>query len=225
MKCYAAYKDSGIEWIGEIPAGWITTSLKRIATYTRGSGIQRGEAVQGGKPCVRYGELYTTYSGTILEPASFIPGALWDASVKLGEDDLVMSLTGETKEDIGPTSVNLSGRTLAVGGDTLVIRPANQDGRFLAYALNSNYTRIQKCLAATGEIIIHLGAVRVGNLAIVLPSLAEQEAIADYLDAKTAEIDALVADCEQEAELLREYRRSLISEAVTGKFKVPGVNA
>ena len=58
---------------------------------------------------------------------------------------------------------------------------------------------------------------------IAVPPLPEQQAIADYLDAKTAEIDSLIADKQRQVELLKEYRKSLISEAVTGKFKVPGL--
>ena len=58
---------------------------------------------------------------------------------------------------------------------------------------------------------------------IAVPPLPEQRAIADYLDAKTAEIDSLIADKQRQVELLKEYRKSLISEAVTGKFKVPGL--
>ena len=56
---------------------------------------------------------------------------------------------------------------------------------------------------------------------MILPPMSTQRRIADYLDAKTAEIDSLIADKQRQVELLREYRKSLISEAVTGKFKVP----
>ena len=58
---------------------------------------------------------------------------------------------------------------------------------------------------------------------MILPPMSTQRRIADYLDAKTAEIDSLIADKQRQVELLREYRKSLISEAVTGKFKVPGL--
>jgi type I restriction enzyme S subunit len=61
------------------------------------------------------------------------------------------------------------------------------------------------------------------NMLLPFPSLGEQQAIVVYLDAKTAEIDSLIEAKRQMADKLREYRKSLISEAVTGKFKVPGV--
>ena len=62
-----------------------------------------------------------------------------------------------------------------------------------------------------------------GIFKVALPPLANQEQIAACLDAKTAEIDSLIEAKQQMADKLREYRKSLISEAVTGKFKVPGV--
>lgn len=215
MERYEAYKDSGVEWIGEIPANWEVQRLKSVAGYARGSGIQRKDVVADGKPCVRYGELYTSYGNSIKHPISFISESLWESSTIAQPCDLIMALTGETKEDIGPASVNVSGWGLAASGDTLVIRPRNQSGRFFAYALNADYFALQKRLDANGEIIVHLGADKVGNEVVVLPDIIEQDAIADYLDTKTAEIDALVADCEREVELLQEYRKAVISEAVT----------
>ena len=76
----------------------------------------------------------------------------------------------------------------------------------------------------TGTTMPKLTQENLGNIPVVLPSLGEQKQIVDYLDTKTAEIDALIADKEKQVELLKEYRKSLISEAVTGKFKVPGVS-
>ena len=64
----------------------------------------------------------------------------------------------------------------------------------------------------------------IGKIKVHCPPDIVQCAIANYLDVKTAEIDALIADKERQVELLKEYRKSLISEAVTGKFKVPGVS-
>ena len=68
-----------------------------------------------------------------------------------------------------------------------------------------------------------LNKEELGNMKVVLPDRNTQIKIADYLDEKTAEIDSLIADKQRQVELLREYRKSLISEAVTGKFKVPGL--
>ena len=60
-------------------------------------------------------------------------------------------------------------------------------------------------------------------MVLPFPPYAEQQLIVKSIDTKTAEIDSLIADYQAMADKLREYRKSLISEAVTGKFKVPGV--
>lgn len=74
-----------------------------------------------------------------------------------------------------------------------------------------------------GTCAANLSAANVCDFRIPLPDDAVQKDISNYLDAKTAEIDSLVADKRRLVERLREYRASLVSEAVTGKFKVPGV--
>lgn len=86
-------------------------------------------------------------------------------------------------------------------------------------ALCNNFAEVRK-----GEsTIAHLPGEQLSGLRMILPPLPEQQAIADYLDGKTAQIDSLIADKQRQVELLKEYRKSLISEAVTGKFKVPGL--
>ena len=215
MQRYEAYKDSGIEWIGEIPAGWELLRMKRIGSFAKGAGIKKDEVLPEGMPCVRYGELYTTYEHCIADPASFVSDDLFSRSARLHDGEVVFALTGENEEDIGRCVVNLSGEALAVGGDMLAFTGHRQDGRFIAYSCNSKYFNVQRTLFARGGIIVHLPAGAVINATIVLPPLPEQQAIADYLDAKTAQIDSIVSQTERSIELLREYRKSVISEAVT----------
>lgn len=75
----------------------------------------------------------------------------------------------------------------------------------------------------TGSTQPKLTAENLGLIPVAMPSMREQQEIAAYLDVKTAEIDSFIADYRSITDKLREYRKSLISEAVTGKFKVPGV--
>lgn len=215
MERYEEYKDSGVEWIGEIPAGWGLKKLKYIAAMSRGFGIPKTKVTASGEPCVRYGELYTRYNGVIRDVVSRVTKQTFDASERIEPEELVMALTGETKEDIGRTSANLSGGAVAVGGDTLLIRNHQEVGRFLSYALGSNYSEVQRYLDAQGEIIVHLSADKIRSEVLILPDPTTQVAIADFLDAKTEGIDDMVANCEREVELLQEYRKAVVSEAVT----------
>ena len=76
----------------------------------------------------------------------------------------------------------------------------------------------------SGMGVPHLFQRDIKLMRVIQPDLNMQTLIADHLDAKTAEIDSLIDAKQSMADKLREYRRSLISEAVTGKFKVPGAD-
>lgn len=95
------------------------------------------------------------------------------------------------------------------------------------YAAYQMYQKAQVTMfreVRKGESTIgHLPGDQLNKLTFLIPPLSEQRIIVAYLDEKTTEIDALIADYQSMADKLREYRKSLISEAVTGKFKVPGV--
>ncbi|KAB8293650.1 restriction endonuclease subunit S [Bifidobacterium avesanii] len=215
MERYSAYKDSGVDWTGEIPVEWETTRLKWLGLLQKGSGIKREDILNEGKPCVRYGELYTTYDHEIKKVVSNISPELYEIQPKLCNGEVLMALTGETKEDIGRSTVNRTGSDIAFGGDTLAIKNPTCDGRFLSFAINSEYFNQQRTQGAKGDIIVHLSTQWIANCQLVIPPLHEQKVIADYLDEKTGTIDAAVRDIERSIELLNEYRQSVISEAVT----------
>lgn len=215
MEGYEEYKDSGVDWIGEIPRHWSTTRVRHVVSMTRGSGIKRDEVTTEGHPCVRYGELYTTYDTSITEAKSHIPDTLFESSVKASPGDLVMALTGETKADIGPTAVNDTDSFLAVGGDALALKNPRIDSHFLAYALASTPSQEQKANAANGDIVVHLSTVAVANLEIALPPEWEQHRIGAFLTQSITRLDAQIESIHRQSELLGEYRKSVISEAVT----------
>lgn len=215
-------KDSGVEWIGEIPEGWNICRLKQIATLVRGFGIKKDQIIENGLPCIRYGELYTSYRIKLDIAVSSVSAEVYYGSFHIEPGELVLAATGETKEDIGPVVANATDEDIAVGGDTFLIKNIKSDSNFLAFCLNSEYCKFQKAREANGEIIIHLQKNSVENLLLALPSFDIQIKIADYLTNISDEIDSLIEKKKQLVEKLQEYRKSLISECVTGKVKVPG---
>lgn len=95
------------------------------------------------------------------------------------------------------------------------------NNEFLRFAFLAMHQELEKL--SMGSTIPTIGLPLIRKLSIPLPPREAQGQIVSYLDAKTAEIDSLIDSKRQMIEKLREYRKSLISEAVTGKFKVPGV--
>ena len=96
------------------------------------------------------------------------------------------------------------------------------DSYYLLYSLRSMEMVFKQLQMGSTHKTIYMPDIM--KLAVAYPPVEEQRRIVSYLDAKTAEIDSLIEAKQQMADKLREYRKSLISEAVTGKFKVPGVN-
>ncbi|KOA51046.1 hypothetical protein BAAM0483_01930 [Bifidobacterium animalis subsp. animalis MCC 0483] len=166
----------------DIPDSWCWARLNGLATLTRGSGIKRSEVREEGLPCVRYGELYTTYGTEIRTPHSFVGRDVFNAAKKLGPDDIVLTLTGENDIDIGRAVINQTGEALAFGGDLLAIADTSVNKNYLLIALHSPAVGKQRTQAATGNIIVHLSAKKVGRFLIPIPPLREQMNICEIIE-------------------------------------------
>ena len=84
----------------DIPDSWEWVRIRSLGEIVRGSGIKRNETVQQGLPCVRYGELYTTYQASFTSAVSFIAPDLYEKCKHFSYGDVLMTLTGENKPDI-----------------------------------------------------------------------------------------------------------------------------
>jgi type I restriction enzyme S subunit len=143
----------------------------------RGTGIKRTEVIETGEPCVRYGELYTTYRNEITLVASHTSRTVYDKAQKLLNGEVVATLTGENDIDIGRAVVNNTGETVAFGGDLLALKGNYLDGNFAMLSLNAPYMGSQRTAAASGNIIVHLSANKIGNFLMAVPPLDEQRRI------------------------------------------------
>ena len=85
----------------DIPDSWEWVRIRSLGEIVRGSGIKRNETVQQSLPCVRYGELYTTYQTSFTSSVSFIAPDLYKKCKHFSYGDVLMTLTGENKPDIG----------------------------------------------------------------------------------------------------------------------------
>ena len=91
----------------DLPANWKWSRLSQLGILIRGSGIKKNETTAEGIGCVRYGELYTTYDYFFTSTKSFTTRKVAEKSKEIATSDILMTLTGENKEDIGKATVYL----------------------------------------------------------------------------------------------------------------------
>ena len=213
---YSEYRDSGVEWLGEIPAHWEVMRLGAMGRITKCSGGTKAQEVAEGIPCVRYGDLYTYHGSSITDTRSFVAREHSGGYSRIRYGDLLFAASGETMDEIGKSSVNLIGGEALCGGDVILLRPTIPvSARFLGYAANAPYVVYQKSRVGRGMTVMHVYGKQLKDVTLLLPPVSEQRSIADFLDAETFKIDALVAKQERLIDLLQEKRATLIARAVT----------
>lgn len=170
----------------DIPDNWAWVRASSLGTLVRGNGIKRNEATQHGVPCIRYGELYTTYRIRIESVVSRTSAVVAAKAQPVEKNDILLTLTGENKEEIGMADAFLADEPAVAGGDLCVWHGHSQNPLYLAYALMSPFLVKQKAEASNGDIIVHLSAKSASDLLLPLPPIAEQGRI-------VAEIERLLA--------------------------------
>ena len=214
-------KDSGVEWIGEIPSGWEIRRIWSLGKFSKGRGIKKDEVKDNGIPCIRYGEIYTDYERVVYSTKSFIDEETSQNSEPIKKGDVLFTGSGETLEDIGKSIVYYGDSTVFVGGDIIILQLNEDiDPLFSSFMMNSHYVNSQKTQSGRGGIIVHIYPKQLNEIRVTLPLIEEQQQIVEYLDEQTQKIDSTIEKETQRLDLLKEYRQSLISNVVTGKVDV-----
>jgi type I restriction enzyme S subunit len=170
----------------DVPENWAWTRLGSIGTFIRGSGIKRTETQSTGVPCVRYGEIYTTYNISMTGAVSFVDDVLAEQSKPIVLGDLLLTLTGENKEEIGKTVAFMGNERTVIGGDLATFTNHRQNPMYLSYLMNSPYAIQQKALLGTGDIIVHISCDKLSSIFAPLPPFAEQRRIVERIEQLTA---------------------------------------
>ena len=210
------FKDSGHSWIGSIPEHWEMHYLRGISnSFRKGNGITKEDLnSEGDIACVRYGDLYTKYDHYLTTVECRTNVSKIQNPVYASYGDIYFTCSGEDVEAIGKSIAFLSEEPCLVGGD-LIIMKHSQDPKYLGYSLDSYVSQKQKSLGKSKLKVVHISVKDLKNIVVPLPPLAEQEAIAAYLDKKCGEIDELIEVEQQMISDLESYRQSVITEAVT----------
>ena len=161
----------------DIPESWKWVRLGELGVFERGAGIKKSEVVKDGLPCVRYGQLYTTYKESFSDAVSYVPEELFAKCKQAKKGDILMALTGENKPDIALAVVYEGENLLAIGGDMTRFTPIHVNSHYLMKVINSPHGIAQKVKTATGDIIVHTSNDKLAAMLIPLPPPAEQERI------------------------------------------------
>lgn len=214
----AKMKDSGVEWIGDVPEGWKCTRLR----YLLSSALQYGASESGDTEHSNYPRYIRitdiTDDGKLkeadakyLEPSIAIP-------YMLKKGDVLFARSGAT---VGKTFLFNEDAKACFAG-YLIKASCNEKllPKFLYYYTQTGEYENWKCSMFTQSTIQNIGADKYNELNVPLPPLPEQHAIAAYLDAKTSKIASAITSLEQQRSDLEALKQSIISEAVTGKMDV-----
>ncbi|MDA3949900.1 MAG: restriction endonuclease subunit S [Spirochaeta sp.] len=195
---------------------WEETTLGEIGTLSKGAGISRTEVVSEGLPCIRYGEIYTHHDDVIRTFYSFITDHTASRSVRLKRGDLLFAGSGETRDEIGKcVGFDLDAEAYA-GGDTVILSQNIHDVRFLGYLFNTPEINVQKAQMGQGDAVVHISARSLAQVAVRLPPLPEQSAIAEVLSNMDDEIAAL----EKRRDKTRRIKEGMMQELLTGRIRL-----
>ena len=215
-------KDSGVEWIGEIPVGWDVKPLKYLGSFQNGIS-KPGDMFGSGFPFLNYGDVYN-YEVIPLNPSGLVESSYEEReqySVRYG--DVFFTRTSESKDDIGVCSVCLETIDECVFSGFVIRFRFNKNQQLPVYSKYHFQAYWKKLFIESQMNIVTRASLSqqvLGLVPVLLPTLSEQQEIVKYLDHHTSEIDKEVSLEERRIELLKEYRQSLISEVVTGKINV-----
>ena len=215
---YPAYKDSGIEWLGDIPAHWDVKRLKEFAIVQVSNVDKKISADEDAVQLCNYVDVYYNHKiERVIEfmPATASPDQIRRFSLRMG--DVLITKDSETWTDIAVPAVAIEDLPGVLCGYHLAhIRPQEQhDGFFLAHCIAAVGPRDQYHIAANGITRFGLTGDAIRNGIFAMPPLAEQLCIATFLDGETEKIDTLITKKERLIELLQEKRTALITCAVT----------
>lgn len=214
-------KNSGIPWIGDIPYEWKVARLKNIKANVPysivdgpfGSAISTNDYQDSGVPLVRIVNL----SGKFVDSSStvFISENLANEVKRssFGLGDIIVAKTGAT---VGKCSINNSIEFGILSSSCVRVKVSPKfDNRYFYFLFQTNEFNNALRDASGGSTRDTINLTPFNNLNCVIPSYAEQKAIADFLDGKCAEIDEMIALQEKIVEELKAYKQSVITEAVT----------
>lgn len=182
------------------PEGIEYKSLKEISSEIfRGSGIKRDQIVGEGIPCVRYGEIYTSYGLWFEECISHTLIKNVSSPKWFEHGDILFAVTGESVEDIAKSTAYLGDSKCLAGGDIIVVRH-NQNPKYLSYVLSTTKLRKQKSYGKVKNKVVHASLASIEELVVPVPPMEIQNEIVRLLDNLETSKTELIRELKMELE-------------------------
>jgi type I restriction enzyme S subunit len=221
----APMKDSGIEWLGEIPAHWSEARVKNIVNiigrigfrgYTTADLVEKGEGAISLSPSNIKNHVLN------IDDCTYLSWEKYNESpeIKIYRNDIILVKTGST---IGKTAIIPADTPeMTLNPQLVVFKEIKLEPLFLYYVMISDYFQGYFNVYTAGGSTPAISQEKINNFKITYPDIEEQKEISEYICKKEFEIKQIINSAKQEIELLKEYKTALISEVVTGKVDVRG---
>ncbi|MDC0200936.1 restriction endonuclease subunit S [Verrucomicrobia bacterium] len=222
----APMKDSGNEWIGEIPEHWEVQKIRYNYKLTKGLTITKENLQEEGVPCVNYGEIHSKF-GFKVNPACHSLKSVsheylqTSRSALTNRGDFIFADTSEDLEGCGNFTFLDSDINTFAGYHTVIARATSDiNSTYQAYFFDSQAFRNQIRTRVKGVKVYSITQSILKDLKILIIPRNDQDLIARYLEEKLSNIHTACSKFEDSIDKLKEYKASLINSAVIGKIKV-----
>lgn len=212
-----AMKDSGVEWIGEVPEEWSVKPFKALAGMKGSSEYTARDIVDEGEGAILLSPSNINDNKLNLSKRTYISQKKYDKSTtKIQRGDLLFTKTAS----VGKCVIYDSDEPAMPNPQLVVLKNIKCLPKFLYYSMVSDVMQAPTKMYVYGSVIPTISQLNLGRIKIPVPSPEEQQQIAEYLNEKCKNIDNRVQKRRQQLEWLKEYKKSLIFDYVTGKKRV-----
>ena len=198
----------------EFKGEWEEKKLSDIASFSKGKGYTKNDLVKNGTPIVLYGRMYTKYETVISDIDTFVNLQVGSIISKGGE--IIVPASGETAEEISRASV-VKNKGIILGGDLniLSLQKDKYNPEFFALTISSGTSQKRLSKLAQGKSVVHLHNEDLSGLQIKVPSLAEQQKIADFL----SNVDSIITAETKILNTLQKKKKALMQKLFTRQLR------
>ena len=223
----AKTKSSNLNWIEQIPDDWGVDRIKYRFNNSKGLPITKDDLIDSGLPVISYGQIHSKLnSGVDISDdlLRFVDDRFRSLypNCEIKKYDFVFADTSEDYDGCGNCVYKRDDRITYAGYHSIILHSKYQnDNRYFAYLFKTDCWRKQLRENASGVKVYSISQKSLLNASIIVPPYEEQIKISDYLDDKCTSIDNCIISKNRMIDLLKEYKKTMIFEYVTGKKEVP----